>query len=52
VADRRGLSDRLVLGGLALAVVVLLATIAVAVVAYVNPTVSALRLPAAGGRGE
>jgi hypothetical protein len=38
------------LGGLALAVVVLLATIAVAVVAYVNPTVPALSLPTASSR--
>jgi hypothetical protein len=50
VADRRQLSDRLVLGGLALAVVVLLATIAVAVVNYANPAVPALSLPTASTR--
>jgi hypothetical protein len=43
-------SDRLVLGGLALAIVVLLAAIVVAAVTYANPAVPALSLPTTSSR--
>jgi hypothetical protein len=42
--------DRILLLGLVLALAVLLTTIAVAVLAYVNPTVPPLLLPTASSR--
>jgi hypothetical protein len=47
---RRRAPDRILVLGVVLALLVLLATIAVAVLAYVNPTVPPLVLPTASSR--